>query len=135
MFRGYVNDVCANLAQADLFVLPSIAEGNSNSILEAMAAGLPVVSTRVGGTPMLVGTAGARFLLEPGDRDALCARLTELIRGTDLRRQVGREMKKRIEMHFDILRVSSTYGQAYKLLATKQRDRMEQLRSPLLLAD
>ena len=55
IFRGHVEDVRCRLPEMDVFVLPSHAEGNSNAVLEAMAAGLPIVSTRVGGTPMLVG--------------------------------------------------------------------------------
>ena len=62
-FFGYCKDVPAELAKADLFVLPSYAEGNSNAILEAMRAGLPIVATRVGGASIQVGSEGERFLV------------------------------------------------------------------------
>ena len=65
IFRGHVEDVRSHLLEMDIFVLPSHAEGNSNAVLEAMAAGLPIVSTRVGGAPMQVGHEGANFLCEP----------------------------------------------------------------------
>ena len=70
-FFGYCGDVPAELAKADLFVLPSYAEGNSNAILEAMRAGLPIVATRVGGASIQIGREGERFLVPPGDRQAL----------------------------------------------------------------
>jgi glycosyltransferase involved in cell wall biosynthesis len=66
-FLGHLPDVRARLATMDVFVLTSVREGNSNAILEAMCAGLPVVSTRVGGTPMLVGEEGSQLLVKPGD--------------------------------------------------------------------
>ena len=74
-FFGYCGNVPAELAKADLFVLPSYTEGNSNAILEAMRARLPVVATRVGGAPIQVGSEGERFLVPTGDRVALADRL------------------------------------------------------------
>jgi glycosyltransferase involved in cell wall biosynthesis len=89
LFRGHVEDVTRKLADMDIFVLPSRAEGNSNAILEAMTAGLPVVSTPVGGTPVLVGKEGAPFLFPVGDVEPLKRQLERLIRNADLRREAG----------------------------------------------
>jgi glycosyltransferase involved in cell wall biosynthesis len=65
----------ALLRQADVFVLPSYAEGMPMSILEAMSYGLPILSTTVGGIPEVVTDGGNGFLVEPGDEAALAARI------------------------------------------------------------
>ena len=132
IFRGHVEDVRAGLEAMDVFVLTSTVEGNSNAILEAMAAGLPVVSTRVGGTPMQVGDDGARWLITPGDRDGLYARLLELVEDPALRRRVGDLMRERILEHFEISRVAATYAAAYRLIAAGQRDRVWEAGNPVI---
>jgi glycosyltransferase involved in cell wall biosynthesis len=121
-FPGHCRDVPAELAKADLFVLPSYAEGNSNAVLEAMRAALPVVATRVGGAACQVGEDGARFLVEVGDRQALADRLVELIDDAPARRRLGAAMRARIERMFDIERVASTYLQAYELIRSGRHD-------------
>lgn len=131
-FLGYVDGVRDRLSEMDIFVLPSRAEGNSNAILEAMAAGLPIVSTRVGGTPMLVGMEGAESLCEPGDEDALATRLLKLIRDRMLREQIGAAMRRRAEQYFDIHRVARTYVAAYQRLAAGQRDRVGEMSNPVV---
>jgi sugar transferase (PEP-CTERM/EpsH1 system associated) len=73
----------------DVFALASRYEGSSNTILEAMACGLPVVATRVGGNPSLVG-AGTGTLVEPGDASALGAALSRLALDARARRSLGR---------------------------------------------
>ena len=80
---------CAVFLQTlDLFVLPSFAEGTPNSIIEAMACGVPVVASAVGGVPdILLPDAG--ILFAPGDVDALAAALIRMIDDPDLRRQMG----------------------------------------------
>ena len=133
IFRGHVEDVRSHLPEMDVFVLPSQAEGNSNAVLEAMAAGLPIVSTRVGGTPMLVGHEGANFLCEPGDVDSMAANMLKLIRDPELRVQVGSAMRRRVERHFDISRVAQTYAAAYRFLTMGQRDRVNEASNPVIL--
>jgi glycosyltransferase involved in cell wall biosynthesis len=133
IFRGHVESVRDRLQEMDVFVLTSIIEGNSNAILEAMAAGLPVVSTRVGGTPMLVGPDGARFLVEPGDRVGLSSHLLELIDDDKLRRRMGEAMRKRILAHFDMRRVAATYAAAYTLLAAGRRDQVGAISNPVII--
>jgi glycosyltransferase involved in cell wall biosynthesis len=130
-FFGYCGDVPAELAKANLFVLPSYAEGNSNAILEAMSAGLPIVATRVGGASMQIGRDGERFLVPPGDRQALADGLLELIEDEALRRRLGAVMRARIESVFAIDRVAAIYEQAYELILSDRRQQIGQLNSAL----
>jgi glycosyltransferase involved in cell wall biosynthesis len=76
---GERRDVDAVLREADLFWLTSGWEGLPNAVIEAMACGLPVVATAVGGTPDLVQDGREGFLVAPGDRDALVARSAEIL--------------------------------------------------------
>ncbi len=134
LFRGYVTEVRDKLEDMDVFVLTSNREGNSNAVLEAMAAGLPVVSTRVGGTPMQVGAEGARWLITPGDRDALYACLLELVDDASLRQRLGDAMRERILAHFEIKHVAGTYAAAYRLLADGRRDEVNGVGDPVVVA-
>lgn len=131
-FRGHVDEVRYRLGSMDVFVLPSRAEGNSNAILEAMAAGLPIVSTRVGGTPMLVGPCGSNLLFDVDNRDALASNLLKLIRDRALREEVGAAMRNRVERFFDIRQIARTYADAYKRLAAGQRDRVSEVSNPII---
>lgn len=128
-FSGYRSDIPQLLAEADAFVLPSYAEGNSNSILEAMAAGLPVISTDVGGSAMLVGDEGSRWIITPGDVAEMTRCLSEMINSVELRKQVGESMRQRIEAHYDIKVVAEDYLRAYKALVNDRRADMEPLAS------
>ena len=118
-FIGSVDDMVTFYKAVDLFVLPSYFEGNSNSILEAMASRLPVVSTRVGGTPLLMGQAGEDYLLEPGDQAALLAALLSLLGSNQERQRLGRELLKRAREEFSIERIADDYIKGYKLLTSK----------------
>lgn len=132
-FYGYCSDVAAELTSSDIFVLPSFSEGNSNSILEAMRAGLPIVATRVGGTPIQVGQEGSRFLVPPGDRQALSDRLLELIADHALCAQAGEAMRARIETIFDIRHIAAIYEQAYELILRGRHEQIGQI-NPFLLS-
>lgn len=131
-FMGHVDDVSSRLRDVDIFVLPSRAEGNSNAVLEAMAAGLPVVSSRVGGTPMLVGDEGADFLCEPRDVASLASMLLRLIEEPELRSALGAAMRRRVETHFDIERVARIYASAYEMLTSGRREHVARLSSDIL---
>jgi glycosyltransferase involved in cell wall biosynthesis len=134
-FIGYCREVSAELAKAGLFVLPSYAEGNSNAILEAMRAGLPVVATRVGGAAIQVGREGERFLFRPGDRPALADRLLELIEDESLRIRIGLAMRARIEGLFAIDRVAAIYEQGYELILSGRRQQLGHLNPALFNRD
>lgn len=127
-FKGHVSGVRDALPAVDVFVLPSLNEGNSNSLLEAMAAGVAVVATRVGGTPLLVGAAADQWLCEPGDVDALAERLIRLLNDPRLRNSLGRAMKERAERYFDIRKIASSYAMAYERLQQGRRDELSSCR-------
>jgi len=128
-FLGYRSDVPSLLVEADVFMLPSYAEGNSNSIIEAMAAKLPIVSTDVGGSAMLVGEEGGRWIVTAGDADEMVRCLSEMIESTALREEVGDRMRQRVEDYFDIKVVAADYLRAYRALAVDRRADMEPLAS------
>jgi glycosyltransferase involved in cell wall biosynthesis len=120
--RGHVKNVQQELSKADVFVLPSFIEGNSNAILEAMSAGLPIVSTAVGGTPLLVGPEGADWLFAVRDRDSIRDLLLRLLNEPETRAAQGAAMRRRIELHMSIESVASRYRAAYICLAEGRRD-------------
>ena len=116
-FRGHVKDVQIKLRSVDLFVLPSRVEGNSNAILEAMNASLPIIASDVGGTAMQVGRDGAPFLFQAGDSLAMADRLELLILDKKLRRSTGIKMRARLEEVFDITKIADKYSDAYRFLS------------------
>lgn len=89
-FLGERDDVPDLLRQSDVFVRPSLSEGLPLAVLEAMASGLPVLATPVGGTPELVEDDATGFLIEPSDVSALKDRLVRLLGDEDLRENMGR---------------------------------------------
>lgn len=130
-FRGYSDDVPGELAAACVFVLPSFAEGNSNAILEAMRAGLPIVATRVGGAPIQVGPEGDPFLVPPGNDRELADRLLQLIEDEALRRYLGAAMRIRVERLFAIESVAAIYERAYDLMRSGRREEIGQINCDL----
>jgi glycosyltransferase involved in cell wall biosynthesis len=88
-FPGARSDVGSWLAAADVFVLSSISEGLPVSVLEAMAAGLPMLLTNVGGMPEMVRLAGGGRLVAPGDVEALAAAMVEMAHDPDGMRRLG----------------------------------------------
>jgi len=99
---GWINGVDKEryLAEAMVYVLPSYFEGLPMSILEAMAVGLPVLSTPIGGIPEEVTDGVEGFLVEPGDIDALTARLFQLLDDPGLARRMGEAARQKVERLF-----------------------------------
>jgi glycosyltransferase involved in cell wall biosynthesis len=88
-FTGAVSEPWGHLAAADIFVAPSRSEALGMAIIEAMAAGLPVIASRVGGIPELVRDTETGYLVTVGDHDALADRLRHLLTSSDARRAMG----------------------------------------------
>lgn len=91
-FLGQRTDVPALLARADVVVLPSLSEGMSNAVMEAMAAGKPVVATDVGGNGELL--RGRGVLVPPADPDALADGLAEVLSDPERARRTGAEARR-----------------------------------------
>jgi glycosyltransferase involved in cell wall biosynthesis len=104
------------LHAADVFVLPSHNEGLPVAILEAMGAGLPVVTTPVGAIPELI-SAETGFLVPPGDAPALSQALAELITNPQLRSTIGQKARERVERHFRIEDTADRFAAMYRALA------------------
>jgi glycosyltransferase involved in cell wall biosynthesis len=108
-------------AQSDAFILPSYYEGVPMALLEAMAHGLPVVTTPVGGIPEIVHDQVEGFLVAPGQHDQLVGALCTLIENESLRGALGRNARARAE-HFDIDRYSTELLRLYrKMLREHER--------------
>jgi glycosyltransferase involved in cell wall biosynthesis len=101
------------LSAFDVFVLPSASEGLSNTILEAMATGLPVVATSVGGADEIVADGRTGLLVPPGDPGALASAMEALARHAERRLQFGREARRSVESSFSIARMVSGYTDMY----------------------
>lgn len=103
-----------------VFVLPSICEGMSNTILEAMATGLPLVVTRAGGNPELVVDGSIGFLFPPSDVQALAKHLMMLAESPDIRRSFGEGARLRAVEQFSLERMIRSYRDLYFELAAKR---------------
>ncbi len=100
-FHGSVTDVRDRLLNADIFVLPSRGENLPITILEAMAAALPVVATRVGGVGELVDDGVTGLLVEPNDVEGLAGALSALLRDPQRRAAMGSAAARRVAARFD----------------------------------
>lgn len=111
---GERDDVPQELAAADVFVLSSASEGLPLSVLEAMAHGLPVVASAVGGVPELVGDAGV--LVPPHDEAALADALRDLLADAGRRRALGAAARERVEQAFSLDRMREQHVALYERL-------------------
>lgn len=122
VFTGVRTDVGAFLDRAEISVLPSLSEGLSNSILESMAAGLPVVATRVGGTPELIAHRHNGLLVPPQDASALADAICAVLGNRFLARRLGEQARRHVERDFSFERMYAETAQVYRrILAAKNR--------------
>jgi len=110
---GERSDVAEIMGALDIFVLPSLGEGISNTILEAMASGLPVVATQVGGNPELVEHGQTGKLVPPGDAAALAQALLEYIEDNGKIQSHGRAARTKIDAGFSMAAMVRSYLGVY----------------------
>lgn len=126
---GNRNDVPALLGEANIFVLSSIAEGMPGVVLEAMASGLPVVATKVGGTVELVVDGETGVLVAASNPAELAAALNRYCRDPELRRRHGHAGRARVERQLSLTSMLSAYVALYdKLLARHAQRRQSDAR-------
>jgi len=127
-FLGSRADVPDILRASDVFVLSSDYEGNPLSVLEAMAAGLPVVSTAVGGVPELVQDGATGLLVTAGDAHALAEAIVQMGRDPMRRAVMGDAARQTALQRFDVRVMSRAYAALYQQLlhacATKRNARL-----------
>jgi sugar transferase (PEP-CTERM/EpsH1 system associated) len=112
-FLGERKDISHVLRAMDVYVLPSIAEGISNTVLEAMATGLPVIATKVGGNPELIEDNNNGFLFGPGDAKGLEKILSLYFSGTPLAKAHGDNGRARAEKLFSLSNMTADYETLY----------------------
>lgn len=127
---GERSDIPDVLRSLDLFVLPSIAEGLSNTILEAMATGLPVVATRVGGNPDVVDDEKTGILVSPSNADALAGAIAEYLLDREKLRSHGRAARQRVEAFFSMEAMLNSYLMIYDEVIKRRNALESQISSP-----
>ena len=110
-FHGFVQEMTEAVAGLDVLVQPSRAENLPLAVLQAMAAGLPVIATRVGGIPEVVVDGETGILVEPDDPEAIADALDSLAANPERRRKLGEAGRERVREHF------SADGMARRTLA------------------
>lgn len=116
-FCGELAEIKPYLEKSALFVLPSLSEGLSNVLLEAMACGLPIIATRVGGNTDLIQDGVNGMLVEPGNSDQLYQTMKKVLIDKDLAKKLGRAARKTVEEKFSLQSVTDHYIRLYQHLS------------------
>lgn len=114
IFAGERSDIPSILAASDILVLPSHEEGFSNVILEAMAAGLPLVATRVGGTQEAVLDGVTGWLVPPNKPKELATKIVDLLNNPKKAREWGERGKERVKKEFGIEKMLEEHLELYQ---------------------
>jgi len=121
VFLGPREDVPELLQGADVGILSSHQEGFSNSILEGMAAGLPMIVTNVGGNPEAVVDRETGLVVSPRNPEQLAAAIERLASNGELRRSMGVKARARVQREFSMERCVARYEQLYEALLSGQK--------------
>lgn len=113
---GERNDVPEVMRGLDCFVLPSLAEGISNTILEAMASGLPVIATNVGGNADLVVAEQTGVLVPPADPESMARAIIRMAKQTDTRQSMALSGRRLVEEKFSMNAMVASYQGTYDKL-------------------
>lgn len=121
---GSRSDAPQLLKALDIFVLPSLIEGISNTILEAMATGLPVVATAVGGNPELVEEGITGKLVPSANPDLMADAIQKYVDSGELRQVHGKAGRERVEQHFSMENMVQGYMDVYDRLLHRDSSRI-----------
>jgi len=112
-FLGQIPDVNVILDQSDIFVLPSLSEGMSNALLEAMAHGLPCIVTDIAGNNDMIRHLENGLLVQPGDENALAAAIALLAANQELRKRLGQKATRTVEEKYSLDSAANQYMALY----------------------
>jgi glycosyltransferase involved in cell wall biosynthesis len=118
-FLGARTDVPDCLRALHCFVLPSFNEGMGRALIEAMAAGRPVIASRVGGIPAIVEHGKNGVLVPPGDAEALAAAIADVIDRPERARALGEAARARIDESFSVGAMVQTIERVYEAALTR----------------
>ena len=118
LFIGHVEDISPYYAIADALALPSHSEGSPNVLLEAMAAGLPVIATAVGGVPEIAINEQNALLVASGDSDSFARALNRVLTDTELAQKLGRAAAMRVAEKFSSAAYVRSLLRVYQSLAS-----------------
>jgi glycosyltransferase involved in cell wall biosynthesis len=121
VFTGRRSDIPAVLGAADVAVMPSLNEALSNVVLESMAAGAPIVATRVGGTPEALTDGVTGLLVPPGNAGAIAAAVSRLLDDRTLACRLGCAARERIADRFSVDRMVRATEDLYAELLTRKQ--------------
>ena len=113
LFLGYRSDIPEIMRTFDIFVLPSLSEGFPNVVLEAMAAGKPVVATAIDGTKEAIANNITGLLVPVKNSKALQNVLLKLLRDESLSKQMGERGRKRVEEYFSLAKQVNSFEKLY----------------------
>jgi len=120
-FLGLRTDIPDVLGAMDVFVLSSDWEGNPLSVMEAMASGLPIVSTAAGSVPNLFESGKEGFIVQPGDVLGFSNSMASLLRNREIRQSFGMAAARRAREKFDVSRMVQAYEGVYENLVDHSR--------------
>ena len=127
VFTGIRNDMPGIYASLDMVVLPSLVESMPMCLLEAMAAGKPVIATRVGAVPEFVIPEQTGLLLAPSDQNGLAAAIVRLLGNTELARWLGENGRRHVSENFSAEAMARRYiGQYEQVLAGRHEGALNQ---------
>jgi glycosyltransferase involved in cell wall biosynthesis len=113
IFAGTRRDVPQLLKAMNVFALSSLSEGMPITVLEAMAARLPVVATAVGALPELVEEGATGFLVPVGDSETMAERFSRLSDDRQMAREFGEAARRKVEREFTLKRMLQQYAELY----------------------
>lgn len=122
-FLGFRTDIPEILKAYDVFVLPSIAEGLPGALLEAMATGIPVIASRVGGVPEILNRPGLGVMVSPSSVDELVVAMEQICRMDEMKRnEVGKALRKRVLEEFTTKKMVSAMTVEYMNVIREHSD-------------
>ena len=121
IFAGFVSDAekWDLLTRADVFVLPSLMEGQPVTVLEAMACGIPIIATNRGPFPEMINSSMG-VLVPPRDQEALAEAIMRLVMDRELRHSMGAKCAKTVEERYTVERMVENYETIYKVVSSKK---------------
>ena len=117
-FLGYIHgdEKIKIFIESDIFILPSYSEGLPITMLEAMAAGLPIIATPVGGIPEILENGKNGFLIKPGDYKTLAKKILILTNNKKLRQKMGKNNLEKIKKQYDREIIFKKLSNIYEIL-------------------